>query len=184
MIVGLCGAAGSGKSTVAARLHEAHGYASWAFADPLYAAVAAITGLKIEELQNRQTKERILPWLGVSPRRLLQTLGTEWGRELISETMWIDATFRRIEESDWERHVICDVRFPNEAEAILSRGGHVVRVERLGPACLGEQAAAHASEAGIPNELILATIDNSGTVAGLEATVDAVFDRLHGITMK
>jgi hypothetical protein len=184
VILGLCGAAGSGKSSVALRLHAEHGYASWAFADPLYAAVAAITGLEIAELQNRERKERVLPWLGTTPRRLLQTLGTEWGRGIISDTIWIDSTFRRIDASGWDRHVISDVRFTNEAEAVIARGGHVLRVERPDSACLDAQAAAHASEAGIPDSLVLATIQNSGSLADLDAAVDSLIASLQVDTMR
>jgi hypothetical protein len=183
VILGLCGAAGSGKSSVASRLHLEHGYASWAFADPIYAAVAAITGLEIAELQNRGRKERVLPWLGATPRRLLQTLGTEWGRG-ISDTIWIDSTFRRIDASGWDRHVISDVRFVNEAEAIIARGGHILRVERPDAACLDAQAAAHASEAGIPDSMVLATIKNTGSLPDLEAAVDSLIQSLQDDTMR
>jgi hypothetical protein len=55
--------------------------------------------------------------------------------------------------------VIADVRFPNEAEWIRAQGGEVWRIVRE-PAT---QAAAHASEQGIPPELIDRTIDNTGT---------------------
>lgn len=184
MILGLCGTAGSGKSSVAARLHLEHFYASWAFADPLYAAVAAITGLSVGELQDREMKERVLPWLGASPRRMLQTLGTEWGRNLISDTIWIDATLRRIDASGWDRHVISDVRFANEAEAIVARGGLIVRVERPGSACLNAAAAAHESEAGIPANLVSATLHNGGTIEHLNAAVDSLIASLQVDTMR
>ena len=41
MIVGLCGLAGCGKNTVATILQERRNFTPIAFADPIYAAVAA-----------------------------------------------------------------------------------------------------------------------------------------------
>jgi hypothetical protein len=184
VIIGLCGAAGSGKSSVGSLLHLRHGYAAWAFADPLYEAVSAITGVPVADLQERSQKEKVIPWLGASPRRLLQTLGTEWGRQMIHDQIWIEATFRRIEASNWSHHVICDVRFANEAAAIRCRGGLVLRVSRPAKNTMGPAEAAHSSEGGVPDEYVLATIENSGSLGDLEATVDSLIARLHGDTMK
>ena len=79
MLVGLCGAAGAGKNTVADFLTDSDGctFMQLAFADPLYECVSTITGLPVARLKDRDVKEAVLPWLGKSPRQLLQTLGTE-----------------------------------------------------------------------------------------------------------
>lgn len=68
-------------------------------------------------------------------RRLMQTLGTEWGRETISPTVWIEA----LEEREPFHHVkngknsfllVTDVRFENEALFIKEQGGVVIKVVR------------------------------------------------------
>lgn len=169
MLVGLCGAAGSGKTTIADWLRDRHGYRVMSFADPLYDAVSAITGVPVERLKDRATKEAALPGIGKSPRYLLQTLGTEWGRNMVSKDLWINAALSKV--TPGENAVIGDVRFDNEADAILERGGLIVYVYRSGWQCLSDDTAAHPSEAGVSFEKIDAFVDNSSSVDQLLARV-------------
>lgn len=172
MIIGICGAAGAGKGSVASIL-ESRGFATLSFADPLYEAVSAITGLTVAELQDRSRKENTLGWISCSPRRLLQTLGTDWGRNMIHQEIWVMATMQRMLPGG--DYCIPDVRFVNEAAAIRARGGVVWRVERPGHSLLAGAAAAHESERGIPDEYVDSVITNGGTLADLQAAVDAAF---------
>ncbi len=171
MSIGLCGAAGSGKNSVAACLAERHGFAEMAFADPLYAAAAAITGLTVEQLQDRSRKEKALGWISCSPRRLLQTLGTDWGRNMIHPEIWVMATMQRADVAAGDI-CITDVRFPNEAEAIKARGGLVWRVVRPCVGVLSGEAAAHESERGIPDKYIDREILNNACLLSLAGLVD------------
>ena len=80
-----------------------------------------------------------LELIKLTPRRMLQLFGTECGRQIIHPNIWINATFENYNpysargsdykstESKW---IITDVRFPNEAEAILDRGGTLIRINR------------------------------------------------------
>ena len=169
MIIGLCGKAGAGKDTVALRLAEAHGYTVTSFAQPIYEAVSAITGIPVEKLRDRTIKELVIPWIGKSPRQLLQTLGEEWGRQMVHRDLWVRACFNRIH--GLKNVVICDVRYDNEAEAIRRDGGCVWLVDRPGAGLDGETGQ-HTSEAGVSHNLIHAVIDNSGSLIDLEDTVD------------
>jgi hypothetical protein len=64
----------------------------------------------------------------LTPRKLLQLLGTECGREIIHPQIWVNALFADYEkDSEW---IVTDVRFPNEAQAIKDKGGIVIRVNR------------------------------------------------------
>lgn len=77
---------------------------------------------------NREIFEFKLSEESMTPRKLLQLLGTEAGRKIIHPNIWVNSLF-----SDYEPHskwIITDVRFPNEAEAIKERGGIVIRVNR------------------------------------------------------
>ena len=177
MIIGLCGAAGSGKNAAAYHLCRRYAAKQYAFADPLYAAVSVITGLSVLELQDRGRKERPLEWLGASPRRLLQTIGTEWGREMIHPMIWIMATLRRIDSSESLYHVITDVRFENEAEAIHERGGVVWRIVRPGAGLRGDDGG-HSSEAGLPDSCVDDEVLNDGDLAVLDARLDQAWARL------
>lgn len=183
MIIGLCGAAGSGKNAAAQYLCRKYRAVQFAFADPLYAAISAITGLSVADLQDRRRKEAELDWLPASPRRLLQTIGTEWGRETIHPEIWVMATLRRIDASEAGVAVITDVRFDNEAEAIRRRGGYVWRIVRPGAGLAGE-AAAHSSEQGIPDHLVDDEVLNDGDLTRLDQRLDAAWLRLQHDTMK
>lgn len=177
MLVGLCGAAGAGKNTVAEFLTDADGCSCLqvAFADPLYECISTITGLPVERLKDRGVKEAVVPWLGKSPRQMLQSLGTEWGRDTIHPEIWIRITLERIrnELAAGRGVVITDVRFDNEAQAVIDAGGEVWRVDRPGWRCLSEDAAKHQSEAGVSDHLIARTIDNSGSLDELRTQLTA-----------
>lgn len=68
--------------------------------------------------------------MGKSPRFAMQTLGTEWGRKIIGENIWLDACLARADQ--FERVVFTDARFTNEIEAIKKNGGDIIRITRPG----------------------------------------------------
>jgi len=176
MLIGLCGPAGAGKNTLANFLTDSNGgpFAQVAFADPLYECVSAITGLSVSRLKDRDVKEAVIPWLGKSPRQLLQTLGTEWGRGTVHPEIWIRIAMERAAHHlTFNGVVITDVRFDNEAQAIVDAGGEVWRVARPGWRCLADESAAHSSEAGVSDHLITRTIDNSGSLDDLKLQLNA-----------
>lgn len=175
MLIGLAGAAGAGKGSVAAALVQRHGFSEIAFADPLYAAVSAMLQMPVGRLKDRAVKETVIDGVGKSPRELLQLLGTEFGRKMIKESIWVDLGMRRAASLRryGERVAITDVRFNNEAEAIREAGGSIWRVVRSAPSCLGGSASRHESEAGLEESLIDLTVANEGTIDDLAAAVDA-----------
>lgn len=174
MIIGLHGDAGAGKDTVGGML-VGRGFEAIAFADPLYQAVSAITGMPVEEMKDRTKKEATIPWLGKSPRELLQTLGTEWGRNMVHDELWIMRGMNRC--FGIANVVITDVRFDNEAEAIRRNGGVVVKIVR-DEAGLTGGTGRHASEAGVSEHLIHERLPNNGTLDDLAAEVNALLCRL------
>lgn len=172
-IVGISGKAGSGKDTLAGFLGE-QGFIRIALAEPLRRFVSDITGLSMEELTAGPLKEAPLDWLGgTSPRRLMQTIGTEWGREMIDESLWLKVAARRVEEAragGAAGVVIPDVRFENEAMLVRELGGSVVVVDRPGVASVAD----HASERPLPSWLVDHTVVNSGTLAQLRAAAQGL----------
>lgn len=146
--IGLCGPAGCGKDTVRAILEQRHDFAGLAFADPMRAMLAALldaTGCSNEYMTRRDLKEAAIPGLGLSYRRLAQTLGTEWGRLCLGENFWLRAAeneAERLRLQGWQRIVYSDVRFANEAAHIRQQGGLIWHVHRPATA----PVAAHVSE--------------------------------------
>lgn len=122
-LVGIAGKARSGKTTAAEAL-EAHGYHHDSFAAPIREFVAKLCGLTIKELD--KVKDTTTEPFGVTPRVLMQSLGTQWAREHNPE-FWLIALQHR---SSCGYTVISDVRFENEAEFIRSNGGLLIHVQR------------------------------------------------------
>jgi hypothetical protein len=106
---------------------------------------------------------------------MLQLLGTEFGRNLITNDIWVRVLEAKIEPDD--QIVIDDIRFPNEAEMIKGKGGKIVRVTRVGQE-LG-MVDTHVSEAGIPLELIDHEIKNiSCYITDLEMSAVRVMEEI------
>lgn len=110
----------------------------------------------------------------ITPRQILQTLGTEFGRS-ISEDIWIRIALekaRRVIESG-RVAVITDVRFLNEAKALFDSGNEVWDIQR--PSLPDSSVLKHSSEQDQNSEemaqYVTNTIHNNGTVEDLEQAV-------------
>jgi hypothetical protein len=145
MLIGLSGKCGVGKNYVAEKVlpsvMEAMAYRlpipcpsthPWhvvAFGDQLKIELGCRQPeLSYEDLFENKTQET---------RRLLQTYGTENGRQRYHENIWVRAmelwvsliSNRSSTSTQPSVFLITDVRFPNEAEWILQRSGLLLRVE-------------------------------------------------------
>jgi len=172
-LIGIAGRAGAGKNLVASMIPSA---TVIQLADPIYAMLAAMLGVPADQLRDRRTKELPLDGVGKSPRQLLQTLGTEWGRHLVRDDIWLVLARRRIDalvRAGAASVVIADVRFDNEAAMIRGAGGQVWEVCRPD----GHAVARHESEQGISPSLVDFTLHNDGTVEQLRASVLAAMGR-------
>ena len=172
MLVGITGYAGPGKTTAAGSLMQ-NGYYRLRFADPIKEMVA-ILGLTSGQLDGDQKEEPTALLGGKSPRYAMQTLGTEWGRNLVSPTIWIDILRRRAQEMRvvGQPVVVDDVRFPNEAEAIKEVGGFLIRVVR--PEQFLPIGMSHASEFSIGTLDVDHTIYNDSSIVELKKQVSDV----------
>jgi len=116
------------------------------------------TGIEPEWLLER--KDEIIPWLGVTGRHLMQTAGTEWGRNLVHPDFWVRLAQRRIQTQPDKRIVFDDVRFDNEARMICGLGGVIIGIRRDFPTLRGQMN--HASEVGVSEGLVDRWIGNFG----------------------
>lgn len=145
MILGICGFIGSGKDTVADYLVGHHDFVRDSYAAPLKDAVAAIFGWDRELLEGRtkearEWREQVDEWwtnrLGpqhdlfpITPRYILQQLGTEVLREHFHQDIWIAGLENRARNAT-HNIVVTDCRFPNEIKSIKKSGGAIVNVRR------------------------------------------------------
>lgn len=175
MLIGIHGRAWAGKNLLA-EMFNSH---ALGFADPLYEAISVMFGIPESRLRDRSRKEEVIPWVGKSPRELLQTLGTEWGRGLVRADIWLRVAEQRLGralDAGFSRVAFADLRFDNEAEWIRERGGVVVWITRPGGAACRE----HVSEAGIGPHLVDFTVHNDGTVDDLRRTAIATLEEIQG----
>lgn len=125
--IGIMGPAGHGKSTLAQIIAGYGGRRVMGFAEPLKGMLASL-GLTGEDLygEDKETPHPIL--CGRTPREAMQTLGTEWGRDLIGADLWVNAWRYKVEGSGIVRVVADDVRFANEVKTIRDLGGFIWRI--------------------------------------------------------
>ncbi|MEU5427641.1 hypothetical protein AB0H73_18855 [Streptomyces olivoreticuli] len=167
-LVGLAGSARSGKDTAGQGLVTL-GWQRRAFADAVKNLLYQMDPVVMSPMSRAikmplQEAVDFHGWESVKKadpavRRYLQRLGTEAGRGILGESVWVDALF---DDADaWGPTIITDVRFPNEAEAIRERGGLVVEVVRPGQTLIAE--AGHSSETALAEWAFDATLVNDGT---------------------
>lgn len=176
MIIGLKGPARVGKDTVGRYLAAHHGFTTLAFADPVKIGLSALLGLPLSVFYGEKEKEEVIPWVGKSPRQLMQSLGTDWAHHAISPDIWVkvaQAKAQRLLENG-VNIVFTDVRFPAEADMIKSAGGEIWTLMRPGHNPIPESD--HVSESGqhrIPGDRGLV---NFGTLEQLYEQVDETLE--------
>lgn len=167
-IIGVLGIAGSGKTIVAKHLTEQYGYARSRFAEPLKLMLKHGLGLTDEEVDGDLKMTPMERFGNVTPRYMMQTLGTEWGRRCVYKNIWVDAWRAHADAAEGPL-VVDDVRFPNEAATIRQMGGVIWRVYRP-----GVEVMRHPSEFAMKDIKEDEFISNSTTIAALLKSVDTL----------
>lgn len=125
----------------------------------------AMANLPMDATQTRFTiKSEIL-----TPRRILQLLGTECGREILHPNIWVNSLMQTYnDDCNW---IITDTRFPNELSAVRSKGGISINVVRPST---DHKAGTHPSETALTSGAFMHTIINDGTIKDLMNTVKII----------
>jgi hypothetical protein len=176
MIIGLSGYAQSGKDSTAELLCLKYGYKRLAFADPMRQALLTINP-QLDSITRVSDLVEDYGWdlakRNPEIRRLLQVLGTDFGRKMLGDDVWINIALSGIKSED--KIVVSDVRFPNEAEAIKKLGGTVWRINRHNHTAVN----GHTSERAMDNYMFNYVIYNDGTLAELSDEVFALAKELN-----
>jgi len=155
----------------------------------------------VNYLDNEESEE----WLKIAnprflikltPRLLLQLLGTDCGRNIIHPNIWVNSLMSEYKKSvfrekkfiplvgevtnssltDYPNWIITDLRFPNELQAVKKRGGISIRVERLvdseNKPIIRENE--HSSETALDDAGFNYIIHNSGSIKTLIALVKEI----------
>lgn len=173
MIIGLYSPAPQSGKTFVATVLTHHCFQPVSFAEPLKRmAVSFLVSLGYREDHALKLvwtdKGFIVPELGCSVRWILQTLGTEWGRERIGADTWLQCWHARAGRHD---HVVTDdVRFLNEAETVKAAGGQLWKIVR--PSAVHD--GRHVSEGGLDDwDGFDVVIDNDGSIEEFRRKIDA-----------
>lgn len=183
-LYGICGKARAGKDTFAEGLNRLPGLQrTSSFAAPIYDMLATFLGgrhniptILSDDGKVEFDKNAIIQPYDKSLRWMLQTLGTEWGRDIIHPDIWVMKAQKFIDVTvspHVDRIVFSDVRFRNEAEFIIRNGGMVVEIVRDDRESIATPN--HASEAGILESLIHVRVHNNKSPVHL---VNAVVPRI------
>lgn len=126
----------------------------------------------------RDPKTGLARLVPITCRHLMQTLGTEWGRQGLHDNIWVDLAKAKIRRllADGNRVVVDDMRFPNEYDAIEELGGKTVRIHRPGT----QDTTGHASEGKLDNYHFDFLLVNGDSKEAWEGLAGHFHDRLTG----
>jgi GTPase SAR1 family protein len=165
MIIGFSGLAGAGKTTAANYFVE-QGFRKDAYARVMKQVVSQLFSIPIEKLLgDAEQKNQVDLFWGLSYRQILQRFGTEACRNTFGDDFWEKVMWSHHRNMDYNL-VIDDVRFPNEAEAILRKGGIMIEIVRP-----GVEQMDHASEIPLPESLLTHRVINENTIENLHHTL-------------
>ena len=179
-LIGFSGKRGSGKDTIARLLQQLQPARQWhirSVGEPIKAVCAALAGEDEAPYFSQQGKTELLPAFGRTRGEMLQQVGLalrQWEPDI-----WVQAFFSQLPAQQFT--LIPDVRFPNEADLIRSRGGLMVRVEGdpLRQRGDGTRDDDHPSETALDHYSSFDyLLRNAGSFTDLEWQVKALLMRL------
>lgn len=136
--------------------------------------------------------------LHLTPRLLMQLLGTDCGRDIIHPNIWVNAlmsTYLPIDDTkrqsmgnvidysncEYPNWVITDMRFPNELKAVKKRKGFTIRIARdNGTRAIDTNP--HESETALDRYGLDHFIKNDGTIQDLVVAVKSILIQRQIIT--
>jgi len=200
MIIAISGLIGSGKDTAADYLVNLHEFRRESFAGNLKDSMCAIFGWDREMLEgrsksSREWREQIDPWwserLGIphlTPRWILQHVGTDVIRGQFHDDMWLASLENKLRKTD-DDIVISDVRFKNEVAMLRKLGAICIEVTRGdrpdwyntaldGNVSMLEKLKVHRSEYDWIGTNFDHILDNNGSLDELYAQVELLIPPL------
>lgn len=127
MLIGIGGKIGSGKDLLGELIvKDDPSFKIKKFGENLKRVCQIVTGF--DDQWSQDGKSTYLPEWDKTVREIQQIVGTDLFRRHLNNDTWIISLLSKFSYQDnW---VITDVRFPNEINSILDRGGKVVYIDR------------------------------------------------------
>lgn len=152
------------------------------FAGKLKEIGGILAGVSPADFEDQDFKNQSMgpDWGDMTYRTFLQRLGTEAIRENIHPNAWVNALMadyrpQKMSQYNPSQWLITDVRFPNEAQAVIDNGGIMIRVERGQDT--PDVSTLHASETALDNWNFDHIIRNYGDLNKLEKEVKLFCDK-------
>lgn len=166
-VIGLIGKARSGKDTAASFLIDSN-YSRVAFADPVKEMLSVI--FPHIDFHNGDKTAIVEPY-GVKVRDLVVTLGHDWGRKMIGESLWIDIARRKIDYllSIGKRVVVTDIRYTDEADLVLEYFSDLVYIHRQSEGA--GSLSKHITENAVWDSYHYTTISNNFSLGHLRSEI-------------
>jgi hypothetical protein len=177
-----------GKDTACDYISTQHVYTKRGFADPLKLGIQQWFQFEDDQLYTQKKEEEDKNW-GVTPRHVCQVIGTDIVRDLFSMILlpnigndfWVksaDIWYTKTMDEHKGNVLWCDVRFQNEVDYILSKGGVVYKIDRPSMDLQCEKTDTHASEKSID------AIKNYTCIINNDGTLDDFYKKLNDIIYK
>lgn len=171
------------------------------FAGKLKQTASLLTGIPIKKFEDQEFKTKALGrewcyptewqgrehWVEMTVREFLQRLGTEAMRVGLHTNVWVNALFADYKwyvkswdelgteiDGAYPNWVITDMRFPNEMEAVVEKGGITIRVVRPGTV-----TGDHPSETALDDAAFDYEIINDGSMEELVSKVRSILVAEH-----
>lgn len=176
----------SGKDTLADHLVNNKGFQKYSFADPIRDICKTVFDWSDEDFKDREIKETIDSYFGISPRQAMQWIGTEAFQYLIGEdfplfkktvgrTIWVRKFINWREKHPYFKNVVIpDWRFPHEQMELIENINEPIKFVRVENNRIKE-GDVHESEVHIPHLSVDVTIHNDGSIEDFYENIDKVF---------
>lgn len=179
-LIGVCGKKRSGKDTISDYLRENYGFTVYSFAGPMKEACKELFLMSEEQVNGSKKMELDERW-GITPRRLLQLMGTELFQYDIHEhtsddefnigrEIWAERFRIWYNEEDRGNVVVSDVRFHHEVDKLREMGVEIWKVDRYDL----DKDDQHSSEKELETIEADSYIQNFGTFTQLYDQIDAL----------
>lgn len=145
-LIAICGFQSSGKDTFSNYLVSNFGFKKFSFAEATKDVLSIMFGwdrklLEGDTQESRIFRETIDPWWSeklsidnLTPRKMLQLIGTDLFRKQFNDEIWIRIIEKKIInliKSNIETNIIIsDCRFPNEIKMLKEYGFKLIHIQR------------------------------------------------------
>lgn len=146
VIIAICGFQGVGKDTFSNYLVSKYNFVKFSFASATKDVLSVMFGwdrklLEGDTIESRKFRESIDTWWSsklsiddLTPRKMLQIIGTDLFRNNFNSEIWISIVEKKIIDilklNPNQKIIISDCRFPNEIKMAKNLGAKLIHIHR------------------------------------------------------